>query len=109
MSQAYIQLMGAVLLNVSSYAIYKAIVGMAPRAWWPLFVTGLMLGAINTFLFTRAIKELPLSIAFPAFSGASFALITLVSVLAFGEHLRGINIAGMVLIVVGSVLVLQNG
>jgi hypothetical protein len=44
---AYIQLAGSVLFNVASYVVYKAIGGLPPRVWWPLFFVGLILGAIN--------------------------------------------------------------
>jgi multidrug transporter EmrE-like cation transporter len=105
---AYIQLAGSVLFNVASYVVYKAIVGLPPRVWWPLFFVGLILGAINTFLFTRSIKLIELSVAYPVFSGACFALISLVSVMAFDEPLRRVNILGLLLVVVGIVLVTQS-
>jgi small multidrug resistance pump len=69
---------------------------------------GLILGVINTFLFTRTIKLIELSVAYPVFSGACFALISLVSMMAFGEPLRRMNILGLLLVVVGIVLVTQS-
>ena len=108
MSAAHLQLAGAALLNVASYSIYKSIVGATPGTWWPMFLFGLMLGALNTFLFTRSLTSIPLSIAFPVFSGTSFALITLISVFAFGEPLRTTTVVGLCLVVGGSFLVLQG-
>ena len=105
---AYIQLAGSVLFNVASYVIYKSIVGLPPHAWWPLFFVGLILGAINTFLFTRSIKLIELSVAYPVFSGACFALISLVSIVAFGEPFRRVNILGLFLVLIGIVLITQG-
>lgn len=107
-SQAYLQLAGAIALNAASYTIYKAIVGASPGVWWPLFALGLGLGALNTYLFTHAIRDIPLSIAFPAFSGASFATIAIVSVAVFGEPFRVLTLAGMALVILGCAVVLYS-
>ncbi len=64
-----------------------------------------MLGAANTFLFARSIKAIPLSIAYPVFTGASFAFITVAAALAFGERLSPIHLPGIGLVVTGIVLV----
>lgn len=108
MSAAHLQLAGAALLNVASYSIYKSIVGAAPATWWPMYLFGLLLGALNTFLFTRSLTAIPLSIAFPVFSGTSFALITLISTFAFGEQLRAATVVGLLMVVGGSFLVLRG-
>ena len=105
---AYIQLAGSVLFNLASYVIYKSIVGLPPHVWWPLFFVGLILGAINTFLFTRSIKLIELSVAYPGFSEACFALISLVSMMAFGEPFRRVNILGLFLDLIGIVLITQS-
>jgi multidrug transporter EmrE-like cation transporter len=104
MALAYFELLGAVLLNVASYAVYKAIAGMAPQLWWPLFLAGLALGGANTFLFAQAIKDIRLSIAYPVFSGACFALIAVVAVVGFDERMLPVNILGLVLVVLGIIL-----
>ena len=108
MFMAYIHLAGSVLFNVASYVIYKSIVGLPPHVWWPLFFVGLILGATNTFLFTRSIKLIELSVAYPVFSGACFALISLVSMMAFDEPFRRVNILGLLLVLVGIVLITQR-
>ncbi len=105
---AYAQLAGATLLNASSYTVYKAITGMAPRVWWPLFVIGLLLGAANTYLFAQAIRQIPLSMAFPFFSGTSFVAVTLISILVFRETMYWSTVAGLALVLIGSVVVLQG-
>lgn len=102
---AYLQLGSAVVFNVGAYLVYKAIAGSSPRVWWPMFAVGLMLGAANTFLFARSIKAIPLSVAYPVFTGASFAFIILAATLAFNERLLPVHLAGMALVMTGVVLV----
>ena len=102
---AWLQLGSAVVFNVAAYLLYKAIAGAVPRIWWPMFAVGLMLGATNTFLFARSIKAIPLSIAYPVFTGASFAFIILVATLAFNERLLPVHLAGMAFVMTGIVLV----
>ncbi len=102
---AWLQLGSAVAFNVAAYLVYKAIAGSSPRIWWPMFAVGLMLGAANTFLFARSIKAIPLSVAYPVFTGASFAFIILAGALAFHERLLPVHLGGMALVMTGIVLV----
>jgi hypothetical protein len=56
----------AVAFNVGSYVIFKFISGKShDLAWAGLFACGLALGAVNVFLFTTALRELRLAIAYP--------------------------------------------
>lgn len=64
-----------------------------------------MLGAANTFLFARSIKAIPLSVAYPVFTGASLAVITVAAAIAFHERLLPIHLMGIGLVVTGIVLV----
>ena len=105
MRGAYLQLGSAVLFNVASYLVYRSIADAVPRIWWPIFAVGLMLGAANTFLFARSIKAIPLSIAYPVFTGASFAFIALAAALAFHERLSPIHLLGIGLVITGIFLV----
>ena len=102
---AHIELGSAVLFNVASYLVYRSIADAVPRIWWPIFAVGLTLGAANTFLFARSIKAIPLSIAYPVFTGASFAIITLAAAFAFHERLLPIHLLGIGLVMTGIVLV----
>lgn len=102
--KAYLLLLGAVLFNVGSYVVYRSIEGLPARAWWPLFCGGLALGAVNALLFVRAIVTVPLSVAYPVFSAASFAFIAVIAAAAFGERLQPINIVGLVVVIVGIAL-----
>jgi len=105
MRGAYLQLGGAVVFNVAAYVVYKSIADAVPRIWWPVFAVGLLLGAANTFLFARSIKAIPLSVAYPVFTGISFALITLAAALAFNERLSPLHLLGIGLVMIGIVLV----
>ena len=100
----YLQLGGAVFFNVAAYLVYRSIADAVPRIWWPTFTVGLMLGAANTFLFARSIKAIPLSVAYPVFTGISFALITLAAAFAFGERLSPLHLVGIGLVIAGIVL-----
>jgi multidrug transporter EmrE-like cation transporter len=101
----YLQLGGAVLFNVAAYLVYRSVADAVPRIWWPMFAVGLMLGAANTFLFARSIKAIPLSVAYPVFTGTSFAFITLAAALAFHERLLPVHLLGIGLVVTGIILV----
>ena len=105
MSRAYLGLAGAVLFNVAPYLVYKSIVGAVPRIWWPMFAVGLLFGAANTFLFAHSIKAIPLSIAYPVFTGASFAFIILAAALVFHERLLPTHLLGIGLVMAGIFLV----
>jgi len=103
--RASLELAAAVLLNVGSYLLYRSIADAEPRIWWPRFALGLAFGACNTFLFARALKVLPLSVAYPAFTGASFAFITLAAALTFQERLPPVHLLGIGLVMAGIFLV----
>ena len=105
MPTAWLQLGSAVVFNVASYLVYRSVADAVPRLWWPVFAIGLMLGAANTFLFARSIKAIPLSVAFPVFTGTSFAVITLAAAFAFHERLVPTHLLGIGLVVTGIVLV----
>ncbi len=101
----YIFLIFAVLFNVSAYIIFKSLSGKAnDLQWFVIFSVGLLFGAINTFLFTKSLKEINLGIAYPVFSAASISLIILISVFVFNEKVTFINIVGFLVILIGIIL-----
>ena len=98
-------LLFAVLFNVSAYIIFKTISGKPSNLqWFVIFSIGLLLGAINTFLFTKSLKEINLGIAYPIFSAANITLIILVSVFIFNEKFNQLNLLGAFLIILGIIL-----
>ena len=101
----YILLFFAVLFNVSAYVIFKTISGKPNNfQWFVIFSIGLLMGAVNTFLFTKSLKEINLGIAYPIFSAASISLIIVVSVFLFNEKFNLVNFFGALLIMLGIVL-----
>lgn len=94
----------AVAFNVAGYMVFKSI-SAKPHGllWASLFAAGLALGAVNVYFFTAALRELRLAVAYPAFAGASIALIVLASACLFSEKVTSTNLAGAALVVLGIV------
>jgi len=98
----YLLLAAAVAFNVGSYAIFKSIAARPHGLVWAvLFASGLALGAMNVFLFTTALREVRLAIAYPVFAGASITLIVMLSAWLFDEKVTSLNLAGAALVVLG--------
>lgn len=98
----YIFLLLAVIFNISAYIIFKSIATKQNDfRWYLVFSVGLLLGAINTYFFTKSLKELNLGIAYPVFSALSISLIILISFFLFNEKLTLTNIIGALIIVAG--------
>lgn len=86
----------------------KTIAGRANDwIWVTLFSVGLGLGAINTFFFTKALKTMSLSIAYPVFSGACIGLMVLVGVFVFQERISLLNVLGFLVVGAGIALVMS--
>jgi len=101
----YFFLSMAVLFNISAYIIFKSISGRQnDLAWTALFCTGLILAGINTWFFTRSLKDLNLSVAYPVFSAASILIIILISLFLFHEKISLVNVFGGGLVIAGIVL-----
>ncbi|GIC77251.1 SMR family transporter [Moritella sp. F3] len=64
-------------------------------------VAGVGLYGIAFVLYALALTYLPLNIAHPILTSGSIALVGIASVLFFGESLSMINIAGIILIILG--------
>jgi len=95
----------AVAFNVASYVVYKSIAHKQGGVMWlVVFALGLILGGFNVLFFTKALKDIPLSIAYPVFSGACIFSVVLLSQMIFGEKLSAVNLAGAVVVVIGIAL-----
>ena len=100
-----IYLILAVAFNVASYLVYKSISHKETNnLWYMIFVFGLMLGGINVLFFTKALRELRLSIAYPVFSGGCIFFMVILSCAFFGERISVVNMIGALVIVVGIAL-----
>jgi len=95
----------AVAFNVGSYVIFKSISARPHGLAWAIsFACGLALGAANVFLFTTALRDVKLAIAYPVFAGASITLIVLLSAWLFDEKVSSMNYAGAALVGLGIAL-----
>ena len=98
----------SIFFNVVSYIIYKSIAHRShDLAWYALFVFGLILGAINVYYFTKALKTINLSVAYPVFSAGCIALMVLISYMFFRERISLLNMAGITIITIGIILATQ--
>ncbi len=101
----HIYLFLSVAFNVASYLLYKSISNKESNIlWFMIFALGLILGGINVLFFTKALKDINLSIAYPVFSGGCIFFMVILSHLIFGERISMINMVGALVIVVGIAL-----
>jgi multidrug transporter EmrE-like cation transporter len=101
----YVYLFLSVAFNVASYLLYKSISNRQGGIFWfIIFASGLILGGINVLFFTKALKDIELSIAYPVFSGACIFFMVLLSHVIFGERISIINMVGAIVVVVGIAL-----
>lgn len=95
----------SVLIKVAMTAKYTpiqlskplSIIGNIP------FISGIALYGIAFVLYALALTHLPLNVAHPILTSGSIALVGIASVVFFGESLSMINIAGIILIMLGVV------
>ena len=64
-------------------------------------VSGIGLYGIAFILYALALNYLPLNVAHPTLTSGSIALVSIASVIFFGESLSTINIVGIVFIILG--------
>ena len=101
----YVYLFLSVAFNVASYLLYKSISNKPSDIFWFIvFASGLVLGGINILFFTKALKDIHLSIAYPVFSGGCIFFMVILSHLIFGEKISVMNMVGASVIVVGIAL-----
>lgn len=101
MLKGYMMLAVAIVLEIISTSLLKASVGFT--AFWPSL--GFTIGMSSTFyLFSNALKILPLGVAFAIWCGVGTAATAAVSVMLWGESLTLPMALGMVFIVIGVVL-----
>lgn len=117
----YAALGGALVLNATANLLMKfgierfkaSGVTMSQGTWAviaalatnPLLVIGLVLFSANVGLYTFALKELAISVAYPIMATLGFAIIVAVAGFRLGERLSTGQWAGVMLILVGVWLV----
>jgi len=83
-----------------------AIVQAAARNW--VLILGLIFFASNVILYTFALKEIKISVAYPIMVSGGFAIIALVAWRYLQEALSPAQWAGIVLILIGVYLVARD-
>ncbi len=71
----------------------------------PWFIAGLCVYGVNVVLFTKALEKLPVSQAYPVFSGLGFALIALAGNYFFGERFAFQQWVGLGFILCGIIII----
>jgi multidrug transporter EmrE-like cation transporter len=97
----------SVVFNCAANGFFKAsadITDLTARKWVFLGL-GLFLGLINTIFYIKSLEEIPLGIAFPAWSGACIVLIALISLVVFHQAISVRQWIGLATICVGLLLV----
>ncbi len=74
----------------------------------PWFFAGLICYGVNVVLFVLALRSLPVSVAYPVLAATGFAFLAVAANFLFSEHLGVLQIAGLVMIVCGILLVAQG-
>ena len=102
----YLLLVGAIAAEVVATLCLRASAGMTR----PLPAVVVVVGYVTAFaLLSMALtRQVPLGIAYGIWAAAGVALVALLSVALFGERLTGVQVGGLVLIVLG-VVALEAG
>ncbi|MBN1355940.1 hypothetical protein JXA40_06665 [bacterium] len=74
---------------------------------WPVII-GIFMFALNVLAYTQALIKIPISIAYPIMTGTGFAIIGIAGYFLFKEHLSAIQIAGIILILMGIIMISRN-
>ncbi|MEV7026755.1 multidrug efflux SMR transporter [Kitasatospora sp. NPDC093558] len=102
----YLLLTLAILSEVCATSCLKLTEGFSK--FWPS--VGVAVGYVLSFaLLGRALKHIPVSVAYAVWSGAGTAAVAGIGVVAFGESLGRLQIAGIALIIVGVVVLNLKG
>ncbi len=98
----------AIFFNVLTNFFFKLASMQERSKYWLLFASGLFFGLLNSYFITESVKGIRLSIAFPVFSATSILFLTMVSNLYFHEPLNSKKIAGIIIVCIGIVLLVQE-
>jgi multidrug transporter EmrE-like cation transporter len=67
----------------------------------PWFVFGIVSFGVNVFFYSRALKDIPLVIAYPILTGVSMSLVAIFAVFFLREKLGLVHAAGIALVILG--------
>jgi small multidrug resistance pump len=106
----YVSLVGAILFGIAGQiALKSGALGsptLAAQFVNPLTITGLALYALAAPCYVVALKEIPVSVAFPSVA-ASYAIVAIIAHLLWNEPFGWAQIGGLVLIGGGILLIHQ--
>ncbi|MET9397013.1 multidrug efflux SMR transporter [Kitasatospora sp. NPDC002965] len=102
----YVLLALAILSEICATSCLKLTEGFSRL--WPS--VGVAIGYVLSFyLLGRALKHIPVSVAYAVWSGAGTAAVAGIGVVAFGESLGRLQWLGLALVVVGVVVLNLKG
>jgi small multidrug resistance pump len=111
MAVYYTSLMAAILLGVGGQIALRSAVdastSIAGQFLRPMTMIGFTIYIVAAFCYIIALKKIPVSVAFPSVS-ASYAIVAVVAHLLWDEPLGWPQIAGLLLISGGVVLLNQH-
>ncbi|NMA69473.1 MAG: multidrug efflux SMR transporter [Desulfitobacterium sp.] len=99
--QGYMYLLGAILFEIAGTSMLKLSAGFTNLI--PSIAVVIFFG-ISFTLFVYALKTVPLSLGYSIWSGLGTAGIGLIGVMFFNEVLSGVNILGLIIIILGIVI-----
>ncbi|MGW6915074.1 DMT family transporter [Kitasatospora sp. NPDC054939] len=103
---AYLLLALAILSEVAATSCLKLTEGFTRL--WPSLGVGLGY-ALSFFLLGRALKDIPVSVAYAVWSGAGTAAVAGIGAVVFGEPLGRLQWLGIALVIVGVVVLNLRG
>ena len=69
------------------------------------FLGGLMFYGVNVILFAKALKVIPVSVAYPVLAGVGFFSTSILAIFYFDESMSLHKITGIILILIGMMIV----
>jgi small multidrug resistance pump len=102
LTQAYILLMVAIILEITATGSLKATEGFT--RWIPSFISVIAISGCM-FLMSHVMKILPVGITYATWSGVGIVALTLVGIIKYKQIPNFATIFGLVLIVVGVIIV----
>lgn len=67
----------------------------------PWFILGIAFFGVNVFFYSRALKDIPLVVAYPILIGISVSLVAIFAVFFLKERFSSAHLAGIALVIVG--------
>src|SRR5579863_511239 len=103
----YILLYSSIIFNVLTNVGFKfaALNDAQPFKKWSFFSIGLVFGLINSYLFTEALKHVPLQVASAIFFSLTIVGLFLVSHFFFKESFSLFRLLGGGLIITGVIII----